>query len=323
MANRLLFQLEIDGPERAETLALPPGVTRLGRVAGNDLELPHHFVSGRHAQIVCDESSCVLTDLGSTNGTVVDGEKLPPQTPRPLTEGTAVQIGPYRLVLRVSTVAEPEPEPEPEAAPPIVVAPSAGEVMPASSPPIPVIATPPPPPTPPSPPAIPADPAAPPPGLTHHSERLLNYLPAIYHTDFMARFLGIFESILTPIEWTVDNFDLYLGPSSAPADFLPWLANWYAMSFDTSWSETQRRAFLAEAYDLYARRGTRAALQRVLQIYTGARAEIVDQEADQDPFVFTVRLPMPANQVNRALIEQLIDMHKPAHASYRLLFAQG
>ena len=78
MANRLIYQLQIDGLEHTETLILPAGVTRIGRTPGNDLELPHQFVSSRHAQIVCDETGCLFTDLGSTNGTLVNGEKLPP-----------------------------------------------------------------------------------------------------------------------------------------------------------------------------------------------------------------------------------------------------
>ena len=303
MANRVVYQLQIDGPERAETFILPAGVTRIGRTAANELELSHQFVSSRHAQIVCDETGCLFTDLGSTNGTLLNGEKLLPQTPAPLVEGSAIQIGPYRLTLHILVEPHSEPASSEPAAPSGVLA---AEVAP------------------PSPePGFALSPELPPPGLAHHSERWLNYLPGSYHTDFMARFLGIFESILTPIEWTIDNFDLYLSTATAPQAFLPWLANWYAITFDATWSEAQRRAFLAEAPQLYARRGTRWALQRVLEIYTGTLPEIVDLEADQDPFVFTVRLPLPANQVNRALVEQLIDMHKPAHASYRLLYNQG
>ncbi len=302
MANRLIYQLQIDGLEHTETLILPAGVTRIGRTPGNDLELPHQFVSSRHAQIVCDETGCLFTDLGSTNGTLVNGEKLPPQTPVPMAEGMVIQIGPYRLTVHVVVEPEPEPAPEPARPQPAAVAEPATPAAEAG------------------PPGLSLTPELPPPGLAYHSERWLNYLPGGYHTDFMARFLGIFESILTPVEWTIDNFDLYLSAATAPNAFLPWLANWYAITFDATWSEAQRRTFLAEAHQLYARRGTRWALQRVLEIYTGARPEIVDLEPDQDPFVFTVRLPLPANRVNLALLEQIIDAHKPAYTSYRLLF---
>ena len=74
-------------------------------------------------------------------------------------------------------------------------------------------------PTPPPPPVIePVEDDYPmPPGLSMYSRQLLQFLPGIYHTDFMSRFLAVFESILMPIEWNIDNFDLYLDPGSAPS----------------------------------------------------------------------------------------------------------
>jgi phage tail-like protein len=148
----------------------------------------------------------------------------------------------------------------------------------------------------------------------------LSYLPGIYHTDLMARFLGIFESILTPIEWNVDNFDLYLHANSSPASFLAWLASWFEITFDSSWNEAQRRTFLAEAHRIYAQRGTRRGLSRVLEIYTGHSPEITDQAKDQKPFTFTVRLPMRAGELDRASLERIVDANKPAHTTYTLEF---
>ncbi len=77
-----------------------------------------------------------------------------------------------------------------------------------------------------------------------HGRRLLDYLPGIYHSEHMERFLGIFEATLNPIEWTIDNFDLFLNPATAPGAFLGWLAEWFDITFDPSWSDTQRRQLL-------------------------------------------------------------------------------
>jgi phage tail-like protein len=134
----------------------------------------------------------------------------------------------------------------------------------------------------------------------------------------MARFLGMFESILIPIEWNVDNFDLYLDPGTVPTGFLPWLANWFEITFDPTWGEAQRRTLLAEAHQIYARRGTCWALSRVLEIYTGHRPEIIDLDEDLEPFTFAVRLPLRAGEVNRELVERIIDANKPAHTTYTL-----
>jgi phage tail-like protein len=160
-----------------------------------------------------------------------------------------------------------------------------------------------------------------PPGLERDSQRLITYLPGIYHTAFMRRFLGIFEAILTPIEWQIDNFDLFLDPGAAPAGFLPWLASWFDVAFDPSWDEVQRRQLLREAHQIYARRGTKWALSRVLEIYTGESPTIVDVDEDLAPFSFKVVLPHAAARRERAMIERLIDAHKPAYTLYTLEFA--
>ncbi len=159
-----------------------------------------------------------------------------------------------------------------------------------------------------------------PPGLGIYSQRMLNYLPGIYQTDFMSRFLALFKSILIPIEWNVDNFDLYLDPATAPLDFLPWLANWYMVCFDSTWNEAQHRTLLAEAHQIYARRGTRWALSRVLEIYLGQKPEISEFTNEKEPFTFTVNLAVSKEKVNQELVEAIIDSSKPAHTTYRLSY---
>jgi phage tail-like protein len=241
-------------------------------------------------------------------------------TPVTITGGDKIQAGPFEMVFEeIAVVAEkpapkpkpkskskpkPKPKPEPKPEPP----------EPAGPPSLP-----------PPPPAaeIQADYSKPPPGLSITDSRYMQYLPGIYHTDFMARFLAIFEAVLTPIEWNVDNFDLYLNPSTTPPDFLPWLAGWFSVTFDSTWSGEQQRLLLAEAHKIFARRGTRWALTRVLEIYTGAEPEIIDQAEKEDPFTFTVKLPVTDAEYQRDLIEQIVDTNKPAHTNYKLQFKKA
>lgn len=136
----------------------------------------------------------------------------------------------------------------------------------------------------------------------------------------MDHFLGIFEATLNPIEWTIDNFSLFLNPTTAPGAFLDWLAEWFDITFDPSWSEAQRRQLLSEAHAIYARRGTRWSLHRVLEIYTGQAPQIDDVDASLEPHTFRVALSQSAARLNRNLIEALIDAHKPAHTTYVLEF---
>lgn len=65
------------------------GTNSIGRRSSNQIILADAFASGRHAEIDCSpDGTVVLTDLGSTNGTFVGGERLAPNTPVTLTEAT-------------------------------------------------------------------------------------------------------------------------------------------------------------------------------------------------------------------------------------------
>ncbi len=312
-----IFQLQITDADGNQRVIPLPATTSIGRQVGNDLLLDDQRISRRHAKIECSDEACHITDLGSSNGTVVDEERLRPNVPVQLKPGSVVRVGSFQLLLRSV------PAPESDVVQAVSLQPAAGAVADA----VPPVAAEVPPPTPPRP-SAPPPPTAPggtlqgmiPPGLTLESSRLINYLPGIYHTEFMARFLGIFEAILTPIEWNIDNFDLYLDPATAPRDFIPWLASWFDIAFDPSWTEAQRRHLLKEAHSIYARRGTRWALSRVLEIYTGQMPTIIDTDPDLEPFTFKVNLPAVAARLEREMIERLIDAHKPAHTLYTLEF---
>jgi pSer/pThr/pTyr-binding forkhead associated (FHA) protein len=59
-------------------------------------------VSRRHARITRQGINLFIEDLGSVNGTFLNGKRLTPYLPHPLEKGDEVQIG--RLVLRVKVV---------------------------------------------------------------------------------------------------------------------------------------------------------------------------------------------------------------------------
>lgn len=115
------------------------------------------------------------------------------------------------------------------------------------------------------------------PGATTLRSRLLQYLPALYQSDaFLARFLLIFQSILDPIEQTIDNTHHYFDPGMAPAHFLPWLASWVGLELDVELDEVSQRELIRRAVELSRWKGTRRGLREELKIRTGARALIVE-----------------------------------------------
>jgi hypothetical protein len=185
--------------------------------------------------------------------------------------------------------------------------------------------------------------------------RYLAHLPAFFQDDdFLGKFLLSFERVLTGLpgadppnlprvppglEQILDAINSYFDPSSAPDDFLPWLAGWVATSLREDWDAAVRRSFIARIVPLYRRRGTASALQTLLQIYLNpanperndGAVEVLEGPKPTDPGFptpyppryfqvrFTVVERDPAILARRAAIAtEIIDREKPAHTYYGL-----
>jgi ABC transport system ATP-binding/permease protein len=79
----------------AQSLRMDGDRLRIGRDPANDLVLDDPNVSRLHAEVVRDAQRLMLRDLGSRNGTRLDGE-ITDQAP--LVAGSEIGIGPYRLL---------------------------------------------------------------------------------------------------------------------------------------------------------------------------------------------------------------------------------
>src|SRR5208337_1416023 len=64
--------INVPGAPAAE-IELKPGVNRLGRSNNTDFQISHPSVSGAHCEIMAKDGAWVVKDLGSTNGTLLDG----------------------------------------------------------------------------------------------------------------------------------------------------------------------------------------------------------------------------------------------------------
>jgi hypothetical protein len=80
------------------TYPLSVGSTVIGRGDQANLRLPDVGISRRHARLDFDGGQVVLTDLGSTNGTQVNGQKVAAVALNP---GDMIQIGTTTLTFRV------------------------------------------------------------------------------------------------------------------------------------------------------------------------------------------------------------------------------
>jgi hypothetical protein len=83
--------------ERAAEIAGDEPVL-IGRRADSTVVLPSNTVSRRHAQIRREGDSFLLSDLGSTNGTLLNGE--PVIGAERLDDRDEIAVGIYRLIFR-------------------------------------------------------------------------------------------------------------------------------------------------------------------------------------------------------------------------------
>lgn len=70
----------------------------VGRTLNNDFVIEHPSVSKRHAQITTSQGHHVVTDLGSSNGTFINGQRV--TTATKLEDGCEVRFGRARYVYR-------------------------------------------------------------------------------------------------------------------------------------------------------------------------------------------------------------------------------
>jgi phage tail-like protein len=161
---------------------------------------------------------------------------------------------------------------------------------------------------------------------------LIDTLPALFQEDpFTQRFVSAFDAALAPIFVTLDNLPWYLDPWLAPEDFLEWLASWFGMELDESWSVDRRRALVAKAFDFYRMRGTVSGLKAQLEALTGGTVELHETGGvatsttaggalpGSPNFALLVRVSVddPAT-VNASRLDRLVAAAKPAHVTHKL-----
>jgi pSer/pThr/pTyr-binding forkhead associated (FHA) protein len=108
-------------PDEPEvTHELTEKVITLGRVSDNTLQIEHASVSSHHAELTLRGENYALKDLGSTNGTRVNGHTIEPEQEVPLNPNDVIEFGhiDVRYVTDATSDLQPLPaEAEPASAP--------------------------------------------------------------------------------------------------------------------------------------------------------------------------------------------------------------
>lgn len=203
------------------------------------------------------------------------------------------------------------------------------------------------------------------------TKQLLDYLPAIFHdaddakqASFLALYLRAFERILfggaalraedtaedpsetiePGLEEEIAQIPSLFDPWETPEEFLPWLANWAALSFHPDLSVERRRGLLAHIIPLYRIRGTRKYIEDVLTLCLDTFVLVTDTDipgfqlghhstvgvdtylGGGPPHFFTVRLIAPKlneeqKEAQMSVAHAMLSLAKPAHTSYDLALA--
>jgi phage tail-like protein len=333
-------RLEIKLPDgTSSTVELEEGQTLVGRAPDVNIQINDPQVSRRHLMFISGPEGVRVMDAGSVNGSFLGNARLSDKDPVLLTNGAVIRIG--QTIIRFSVVAQ-QPVAAPEKQPP------AGSETPTSTSAQSIsgaqrnasidVKT--------NPKDKDGNGSKPPEILPRKLEMgngrahvkpldldrstYLKYLPDTYSTDdFIGRFLLIFESILSPIEGMVGNLDYYFDPDITPEECLPWLASWFGLALDERWPEIKRRELIRSAVNLYQWRGTKHGLSEFIRLYTGVSPDILElgiggKEAQKEmASVFIVRVKKTDTaEMDPGVLSSIIEMEKPAHASYRIEFVK-
>jgi len=94
----------LTGLTQPATFELEQGFNTIGRNATNDFRIHDATVSSFHCEIVLSGESVMVHDLGSTNGTFIEGTRIEEAG---LTGGQVLKLGSVELKLDTRPVAEP------------------------------------------------------------------------------------------------------------------------------------------------------------------------------------------------------------------------
>src|SRR5574342_712252 len=100
------FQLTMrSGPNPGTVYALDSDLISIGRDSSNEIPVNDAEVSRRHARLTFQGGKYVLEDMGSTNGTFVNGQRL--SGPRVLKSGEVVSFGEQIVLVFEASTFDP------------------------------------------------------------------------------------------------------------------------------------------------------------------------------------------------------------------------
>lgn len=129
------------------------------------------------------------------------------------------------------------------------------------------------------------------------AEDFLDYLPMTYRRNdapsagsegFLARYLKQVRGEFGIIEEALDTMPRVSDPQHTDGTNLSWLANWLALELPQIRTDDERRALIARAVQLFARRGTPQSIAEFVLLHTGIRPIIIEAFEGRNVWVLGV-----------------------------------
>lgn len=98
--NSSAILVAVRDPQKGATFTLNQSITTVGRSGSNDIVFDDPLVSSQHARILYEKGRFWIEDVGSTNGTAVNGETIATKTA--LQDGYLIKIG--GILVKFSTL---------------------------------------------------------------------------------------------------------------------------------------------------------------------------------------------------------------------------
>jgi phage tail-like protein len=181
----------------------------------------------------------------------------------------------------------------------------------------------------------------------------VEFLPSVYQqggagieTDFLRRMLRVVQHTFESLRVRADTLHEVFRPGSTDPEFLPWLASWIALTLEPDWPTDKKRRVIRRAAALYPIRGTARALIEMVEIFTGHRVRVRENEFPYRGFrvgqsrmsidtivlpkvnlahTFVVELPVSDEALSDAdlqRVHRVIHIEKPAHTLYCVQFTE-
>jgi two-component system NtrC family sensor kinase len=83
----------VSGPEKGRCIPFEADTVVLGRAPGNDIQMKDKSISRRHLRIERRGDQYFIRDLGSKNGTFIEGARIEPEREYAVTEGMPIAVG--------------------------------------------------------------------------------------------------------------------------------------------------------------------------------------------------------------------------------------